>query len=222
MSTLRKLTLPQRVFLRMLQGMLRLTYGSEIAFAEELVGYHGIFGYIAYARATYPIWFQLADFFTERDANLVASFASFWNGCDYCAYGHLYAYNLMYFQETGQLFPVDEQEVLELLSLRDTQIIETLKGRLAAPEHARAREFLERQYELKLGKAVATTKTDEMLNKSLAYYDWVNECSIMSDAPAPPLGTVGRNKALMKRYAEARSPERARRAAESAARAARS
>lgn len=217
MSASRALTLPQRVFLRMLQGMLRLTYGSEVAFAEELVAQYGVFGYIAYARATYPIWFQLAEFFTERDANLVASFASFWNGCDYCAYGHLYAYNLMYFQETGKLFPVDEQEVMDLLSLRDAQIIEALRGRLAGPEHQRAREFLERQYELKLGKAVAATETDAMLNKSLAYYDWVNECSIMFDAPAPPLGTVGRNKALMKRYADARAPERAKRASEKAA-----
>ncbi len=131
MSGPRKLNPIERGFVATMNTMTRVTQGYEVAFTEELVRQQGIGGFFKWAGATQGIWNEMVAMFGEPNAHLLASFASFWNGCDYCAYGHMLAYNLHHFEHEDALFAIDEREVPVLLRKRDSEILGLVKERLA-------------------------------------------------------------------------------------------
>ena len=209
MSGPRKLNPIERGFVATMNTMTRVTQGYEVAFTEELVRQQGIGGFFKWAGATQGIWNEMVAMFGEPNAHLLASFASFWNGCDYCAYGHMLAYNLHHFEHEDALFAIDEREVPVLLRKRDGEILAIVKERLQAAGQERPLALLLRQAELRENPKSAATDEDRMLVRTLGLYEWVNECSITAEAPAPPLGPVAKKKALRVRYDSARAETRA-------------
>ncbi|MBL8957095.1 MAG: hypothetical protein JNK82_40350 [Myxococcaceae bacterium] len=206
----RKLSLIERAFLATINGLGDLVTGYTIAFGEELVRQHGLRGFFKWAGVTQKTFDEICAHFGVEDAHLMASLASFWNGCDYCAYGHMLAHNLYVFERTGELFPVDEEDVVSLMRMRDSEVMGELRSRLGkAAAYARKLELVERKNHLRLEEGPADGPDDKMLLKCIALYEWVNECSIVAGAPAPPLGVIAKKKALHQRYLEARAPERA-------------
>jgi hypothetical protein len=136
---------------------------------------------------------------------VVAAFSSFFNGCDYCTWGHLYAINLLHYEKTGALYPVDEQESLVLMQKGDTAVVAELERRLSAfPDHVR---LVKRVLELRSGTPEATEE-DKHLKLAEGLFEWINECSITVAAPAPPLGVIARKKGLIARYRSAREATR--------------
>jgi len=207
MSSLR-LNFLQRGFVSALHKMSELSEGYTVGFLDELVRQHGILGFFKWAKGTTAVWNELAGRYGEKDAHMVASFASLWNGCDYCAYGHLLAFNLEHFQQTGELFPLDEQEIHQLLRMRDQEILAVVAERFSAAGQQHLAQLLQRQHQLKVLGGVAETEEDRYLLRAAALYEWVNECSIVAEAPAPPLGRIAKDRDLRIRYDEARRQQR--------------
>lgn len=185
-----------------------LTRGYAIAFDEELVRQHGIMGFMKWGRSTEAALESLFDAFGDRHTHLLAAFASMWNGCDYCTFGHLLALNLYVYRDTGTFFPIDEAETGSLLRMRDGEVLAELEKRLTAqyPEMVR---LVKRQHELRHTDGAARGDEDRLILRSVALYEWINECSITVDAPAPPLGRIAMNQDVRRRYAEARAAWRA-------------
>jgi hypothetical protein len=209
----RKLSVVERMFLASIDAIGEITVGYRIAFAEELIRQHGIKGFWKWGQTTQNIFIEICKHFGEENGHLMASFASFWNGCDYCAYGHMLAHNLHFFERTGKLFTIDEEDILPLMRMKDAEVMGELRQRLSgSPDFARKLELIERKNYLRLEEGPADGPDDKMLLKCIALYEWVNECSIVVGAPAPPLGPIAKKKDLHKRYLEALKPERAKRA----------
>lgn len=206
--SLRKLNLIERAFLGALRFVSEPAEGYWASFMEEVVRTYGLSGFVKWAQGTVKAQKALFEHFGEKETHLYSAMASAWNGCDYCAYGHMLAYNLLEYSETQKLFPIDEREMPELLRMRDQEILALLRERLKAPEHQKTLARLERQYQLRIGTAQGENPDDRFLNMANALYEWVNECSIVFDAPAPPLGRVAKQKSLRARYELARSTER--------------
>ncbi len=215
----RPLTWYERLFLAIARPLSEVSTGYSVSFDEEIVRQHGLKGLMRFGRATSEAFNAMQKTFGVETSNLLAGFSSFFNGCEYCAWGHIYALALLYFERTGKLYPIDETETRELMMRPDTEVLAELKQRLEAvePEHAR---LLLRQYELRKMEGPITGDEDRLLVRSIALYEWVNECSIVSEAPAPPMNPIAKKKDLMAKYNEARGPERAARAARAQAAAA--
>lgn len=208
----RELTWAERAFIKVERSLGELTHGFYIAFDEELVRQHGLLGFARWSRATLKAQNELIAHFGETKFHLLAGFASLWNGCDYCAYGHMLALNLCTLRETGALFPVDEADVHDLLRLRDAELQTTLEARIGS-SHPDFFALVKRQLEVRVAEGPLQSDEDKLLLKSIALYEWVNECSITVDAPAPPLGPIARDHALRARYAELRKEARKAKAA---------
>lgn len=215
----RKLNLIERAFLGALRFVSEPTEGYWAIFMEEVVRTYGLSGFFKWAQGSVKAQKALFEHFGEKDTHLFSAMASAWNGCDYCAYGHLLAYNLLEYSEKQKLFPIDEREMPELLRMRDEQILTLLRDRLKDPEYQKTLARLERQYQLRVGKAQGENPDDRFLNMANALYEWVNECSIVFDAPAPPLGRVAKQRSLRARYESARAAARDSNGAAPAARA---
>lgn len=204
------LTRAERLFLTLVQAAYRRTEGYTLDLAVELVRQRGIRGFLRFGSATQAAWTGLVRTFGERDAHLLAGFASLWNGCGDCARGHLLAHNLLFFRETGELFPLDELEVPALLRERDLAIIGHLRERLGTAEHVRALRLIERQLLLKLSRAEPDGEEDRILCRSIAVHDGVSACSTTAGGEPPPPGRVALERELRERYAAARQSARAR------------
>lgn len=200
----RDLSLGERVFVSAMNGLSLVSRGFVAGFTAELVRQHGVGGFFKFAGKTEGLWNQMVARFGERDAHLLASLASFWNGCDYCAYGHMLAFNLHVFHDSHELFPISEQEIPRLLRERDADVMARLRVAFGGPRFARQLELLERQFALKMGTASPSTDEDRAITQANALYEWVNECSIVVEAPAPPLGKIAKHKSLQREYVAAR------------------
>ena len=206
----KELTWYQKAFIKSMRALAGVSIGYYVNFDEELVRQHGIAGFMKWGQATQAAFEEITEKLGVEQAHLVAAFASFFNGCDYCSWGHLFALNLLLLERTGKVYPIDEVEVLDLMRLGDNAVMDELKRRLAAehPEHLR---LLVRQHELRTLEGGPVSEEDRILVRSIALFEWVNECSIVVNAPAPPMDPIAKKKALLARYEAMRAPQRAER-----------
>lgn len=213
----RELTWYERAFIKTTRLLAGASIGYYVTFDEELVRQHGIRGFLKWGESTQAAFNEIEKAMGPEKAHFAAAFASFFNGCDYCAWGHVFALNLIYFERTQKLYPLDETEIHDLMRKGDSQVLTELEQTLVEfPEHAR---LVRRQYELRsLAPDVPANDEDRLLLKSIGLFEWVNECSIVVNAPAPPMDPIARKKKLLAAYEQARAPGRAER--EKAAKAA--
>jgi hypothetical protein len=203
----RPLTWLERTLVAFFSYFQRRSQGWAFAYLDQVVREHGLRGMFTTVPTVDRVWKKANTWFGEQDAHLLAGMGSLWNGCAYCAVGHLWAHNLLFFEKTGELFPLDEAEVMGLLQLPDDEIIAILRQRLAPFEQQR--QLVERQYRLKRGAPVESV-VDSHLDVCNALYDWVNDCTIQpTERPAALMDRKGRDLALRERYEKARSQARA-------------
>lgn len=205
MNGQRTLGFLERTFLRVMERLYLLSEGYTAAFSEELLRQHGLRGFIKHGGEMTRCWKLLVEQFGTRNAHLLAAFGSFWNGCGYCASGHLLGHNLLLFREKGELYALDEHRLEELMRLPDREVMALLRRELAS--HPEQLKLLERQFELKQG-AVPSQAEDHALSLANALYEWINECSIVVEGSGPPFDPVAKDKALCERYAQARAQAR--------------
>lgn len=199
----RKLSLAERAFVGLFNASYWLTQGHTVAFAEEMVRQHGIARLMRESRENGKAWTALNAYFGDR-MHLMSAFGSFWNGCEYCSHGNLYAFNLHLFQDKGELFPLDEREIMPLQRTRDVEVLAFLEKRLA-PSHGELLRLIVRQHALKARAVEPASKEDEMLVGTIGLYDWVNECSIVVEQPGPAFTALGRKRKLVDAYQAARA-----------------
>lgn len=206
----KELTWYEKAFIKTTRALAGVSIGYYVNFDEELVRQHGITGFLKWGRTTQAMFEEITAKLGTEEAHLVAAFASFFNGCDYCSWGHLFALNLLHLERTGKLYPIDEVEVLELMRTGDTAVMQELERRLAPefPEHLR---LLLRQHQLRTLESGPVSEEDRVLVRSITLFEWVNECSIVVNAPAPPMDRIAKKKALLARYEALRAPLRAER-----------
>lgn len=205
MSTSSRLTLPQRLFLRVLDAMTARAIGKPVPWMAEMVRIHGIRRGLVFASATQRANELVTGRYGIRDGQILIGLAAMWNGCVFCSRGHVWAANLYHFRERGELFALDDAEVLPMQQLPDQEALARVLGTLAAPEHARLRELIERQFHLKRGDATGESEEDRYLRVSIATWDWISECSIgtQPDQVFPP-DPIARDRDLCERYLRAR------------------
>ena len=107
----RDLTLVERTVMNTLRTMFEATEGYYGAFDEEMIRHRGLGEYLKSLVYLSKHWIRLNKFFGAENTHILAFYSSMWNGCIYCGYGHLYAHNVNLFARTGQLFPLDEQDL---------------------------------------------------------------------------------------------------------------
>ncbi len=146
-------------------------------------------------------------------AQLSLGVAGLWNGCRFCGCGHLLAANLLYFRETGKLYPIDERIVLELEKMDFPSVRARIAELLSAPEHQKEAAALDRLMAIQLGAPVADDEKDRALKLGIDVWAIVNECSTVVSFDldldvVPALSTIAKDKPLQKRYRIARGRPR--------------
>lgn len=205
-STRRELSLVERTVMKAIRALTLASEGYFAVFDEEMIRHRGLGEYLKSIAFMTKAWTRLAKQFGEENAHMLAFYSSLWNGCVYCGYGHLYAHNLGYFQRTGQLFPIAEQDIEQFLQSNDDDFVAFARSRLAGPQYAEKLQLFERLYEAQLQQPpTGHEQENDLLRLSISLYTYVNECSIVAEERGPPMGKVAKDKALIDRYQQARA-----------------
>lgn len=205
----RPLRFVERATISFLRRIFVVAQGYYVPFDEEMIRSYGLLDFFAVLKDASVAWYKLLKHFGEKDAQLLACYSSMFNGCRHCGYGHMYALNLLHFQETGKLYPIAEEDIL--LHMRDTddQILAWLLEQLSDPVFARQRHLLTRLHAVCYGKVSTETEPDDaMLMHAQRFYAFWNECSVTADPITSPLGAVSKDKALIAKYHSARAADR--------------
>lgn len=205
-STRRDLTLVERTVMKTLRALFVVSEGYYGAFDEEMIRHRGLGEYLKSLVYLSKHWIRINKQFGQENAHILAFYSSMWNGCTYCGYGHLYAHNLSLFARTGQLFPLREDHIDQLMRAKDEDLIAFAREHMAGPEFADKLRLIERLYAARVDQLEPGNPTeDELLRLSIPYYSFINECSIVVDQKGPPMGKVAKDTALIERYQQARA-----------------
>jgi hypothetical protein len=204
MSRRPEYTRTQRLVAGAMNVLTRRTQGYSVDFLPEVIRTHGLRGMVKFMGAVGKASGQFLSHYSERDAQALIAFAALWNGCAFCSRGHMLAANLYHFRDTGELFPIGETDVARLQRMTDPDALAAIREKLG-PGCAPLLALVERQYALKSGTAEGTTPDDDWLRGAIAIWDWLNECTIVSNLDrVDPLAPIARDHGLRDRYDAAR------------------
>jgi len=207
------LTMPQRWFVSLLRAMTKVGAGHDMQpIHEEMVRTLGVGGTMKLMRLGAEVTSRLAHVVGDYTAQTVIAVAAMWNGCRYCVIGHNFSANLFRFRDVGLLGPLDEVDIVDMMSLTDRETLEALRSKFETSE-PRTWHLLERMYQLRFQAIEPVEPEDQLLKATLAYWEWLNECTIVLGIDAgpdnvPALGFMRPPAKLLRDYHHAREVAR--------------
>lgn len=183
-----------------------LQNGYKTPFIETMLRTYGVSAMPQLAPALQGALDALTEAHGERHAQAVVAFAALGNGCPFCSYGHLYAADLLHFEETGTLCPISPEAMLEARGWLDAEITGWITTSLTGPIWGPIAATVLRQRELR-GGAAARSPMDETLLQVTAAWQLISECSLQHEITnAPPLHPrMARARRLQRAYRAARA-----------------
>jgi hypothetical protein len=187
-----------------------LQQGYTVPFVANILSTFGVKGLTTLFPLLEAAEKAIGHHYGEKEGHLVTAFLTLGNGCAFCMYGHLYAANLLLFEENNTLGPICERETERLGQMTDTEVGHFLEEHVTDSPWASLLPTLRRIRELRAGKP-PTGDEDTMLTHSLQAWALINECSLQTPVnTAPPLNQrIARNRRLQKSYREARRADAA-------------
>lgn len=201
------LTVGQRLSAEVFKTVTKLLVGYTPDFFDELIATMGVAGFMKWSGHLDKVMKDLDAQWGHAVGQVLVGAAAMWNGCQYCGVGHTFAGNLAWFREHGSLLPFSERDVPRLQRMTDDDARQELRRMFAEPQYQRLSGLLERLYALKYEDVQPATAQDELLQRTIAAWDLVNECSILSAIEpneVEPLSPISKDKTLIARYLAAR------------------
>jgi len=207
------LNILQRSFISALRMMTRIGAGYDMRpIQEEMVRTLGVGGTLRMMKLGAQVTATLSRAVGDYTAQTLIAIAAMWNGCRYCVIGHSYSANLFRFRDLRVLGPLDEEDLVELMSLTDDECHAALRQKFEVSE-PRTWHLIDRMFQLRFRDLDPVEPEDQLLKATLAYWEWLNECTIVLGVDAKPgnvpaLGFMRPTAQLLREYDEARQAAR--------------
>lgn len=208
------LTILQRSFVSALRLLTRFSAGYDMQpIQEEMVRTLGVGGTMRMMKLGAQVTSTLSRAVGDYTAQTLIAVAAMWNGCRYCVIGHNYSANLYRFRDLRLLGPLDEHGLVELMSLTDDECHAALRQKFETSE-PRTWHLIDRMFQMRFRYIEPVEPEDQLLKATLAYWEWLNECTIVLGVDAKPgsvpaLGFMRPDARLLREYDQARQAARA-------------
>ncbi len=205
----------QRSFVSAMRALTKVSAGYDMGpIQEEMVRIHGMRGTLRLMKLGADVTSTLAGAVGDYTAQTLIGIAALWNGCRYCVIGHIYSANLHLYEKTGKIGPLDEESLIDLMYMTDTESYEALREAFSGPEDAELWGLIDRMFQLRFHDLTPREGNDDLLKATLAYWEWLNECTIILGVDAKPgnvpaLGYMRPSAELIQGYEKARQAARA-------------
>lgn len=172
---------------------------------SDIVDQHGAGRSLAWFAANMPKYEKILKVWGPLRTHYLASAISIINGCGYCTYGHAYAFNLHFFEQRNELFPLSEEDLRDAKALGAQEAEALLAGALVDGDMADEVEWLTRTVGI-MESRTASDADDERLLHLVEMFAWLNSCGVKGDTePDEAHDPINKNGDLRRRYHEARS-----------------
>jgi hypothetical protein len=128
------------------------------------------------------------------------------NGCGYCAYGHVYALELLYLHQHGRLFPIDATALDEWYGLDARTLRVRLRSALAAAGLHKEAIWVDRMVALAEGTQTPVDAAEARLAHVIRMADTASRIAAAADAaPDEAHDPINKDAAVKARHAALRS-----------------
>lgn len=209
-------SLPDRMATRTLTGVSSKLWDLRANLMEDIVDQHGPVRSVAWFAKNMPTYEKILKAWGPLRTHFLATALSVVNGCAYCAYGHAYAFQLHFFEQRDALYPLSEQDMLDLIGSEEERDEDEERRRQAAAKQALADSlveadladevaYMDRAFELRESRA-PENDDDKWLLHLADMFAWLNSCGINGGTtPDGAHDPINKNRELQDRYAEARN-----------------
>ena len=111
-----------RLATRVLERIGRQLWGFPPRLMGPIVAHLGPVSALAWFVGNMPRYERTLRALGPLRTHLACTLISLYNGCRYCAFGHLYAVELVYLEKRDRLFPLDARSVPEWIGLHPTEL----------------------------------------------------------------------------------------------------
>jgi alkylhydroperoxidase family enzyme len=121
----------QRFVIGLLSVCCRMLWGFVPRMIPVIVQRKGALGALTWFAANMPRMLSTMRVLGPMRTHLACVVISLYNSCGYCAFGHAYALELLYFRDRDQLFPLDARTLEAWLHLPPRELSERLRDVLS-------------------------------------------------------------------------------------------
>ncbi len=176
----------------------------------EIVERLGPVGALRWFAVHMPRYERTRGTFGALRTHLLGLEISLLNGCPYCTFGHAYAFELLYLEATGRLFPLDEHAIVGLQGTSEALLQRVLSEALERADLREEVPWLQNLLQLRNGKP-PSTDADRRISHLLEMFGVLNACGISGRVdPDEAHDPINKDTALKARYTALREIERAR------------
>ncbi len=200
---------PSKLAKTILETVSRSMWSLKANLMSDIVEQHGARESLKWFAANMPTYEKILKSWGPLRTHLLAVAISASNGCRYCTYGHAYAYQLHWFEQFDELFPLDEHEMTELGQLDQDGVIASLDAALLQTGGRRADEdryWLARLVSILDEPGLATSEQgDVWIAHLIEMFGFLNSCGIEANTvPDEAHDPINKDVGLRSRYEERR------------------
>jgi hypothetical protein len=187
-----------RVATGLLQGLGQRLWGFPPLLMPALVERGGGLRTLAWFVRNMPRYERTRRELGPLRTHLLATTVSLVNGCEYCAFGHAYAFDLIHLRDRGTLFPLSTDGIVALRGLDPADIRARLADALTEAGLPEELPALDRLVALSSGDAEPTGPDDARLAHLVAMFRVLNDtgiaCGVTPDEAHDPVNKDSRLK----------------------------
>ena len=196
----------ERFVTGLLEGMCQAFWGYAPRMIPHIVSRLGAIGALGWFVTNMPRYLWTMRVLGPVRTHLAAVAISLHNGCSYCAFGHAYALELIYFREYGRLFPVDAHTLAGWRDLPPRELGSRLRRTLEeAGLHAETL-WIERALALAAGPQQAVDEDEARIAHMVCMIGRMNRIAVEAGIePDEAQNPINKNVALKERHAKLRA-----------------
>jgi hypothetical protein len=188
----------------------RLSWGFQPLLLDVIIERLGGIGAAKWMVQYLPRYESILKRLGPSRGHLLCAFASLLNGCPYCTYAHGRALNLYFFRDQGRLFPLDEDELVQLSGLPDPEMLARANETLEQAGMAADKLMLQRLWAIKFEGDTPKNELDSDVHHAVAMFDVLNACALVANTPRDDAhDPIRKDRALVERYEAALKQRRA-------------
>lgn len=196
----------KRLAIRGLEALCRMMWGFPPTIITLVVDAMGPMRAIGWFAAHMPRFLTSRVVLGPVRVHLACIVVSLRNGCAYCAYGHVYALELLYLRQHGRLFPLDAKALDAWYGLDARALRNRLRSVLAAAGMHTEAIWVDRIIELAEGSQAPVDAAEARLAHVIRMADTASRIAVAKGAPPDEAhDPVNKDVAVKARHAELRA-----------------
>jgi hypothetical protein len=188
----------------------QLSWGFQPLLLDVIIERLGGFGAAKWMVQYLPRYEAILKRLGPSRGHLLCALASLLNGCPYCTHAHGRALNLYFFRDQARLFPLDEEELVQLSGIPDSELMVRVNQMLEQAGMEADKRMLQRLWAIKFEGDTPKNDFDADVQHAVAMFDVLNACALVANTPRDDAhDPIRKDRALVERYEAALKQKRA-------------